>query len=81
MAWEFQSVQIFSDSAQIASSDRGCDGNSIHISANIGAAARTSVALDNLRGAIILIVLGFNSALASVSWMAVIRAARRAASG
>jgi hypothetical protein len=36
--------------------------------ANFGTAARTRVALDNLRDAIVLIVLGFHSALAYMSW-------------
>ena len=34
-----------------------------------GMASRRSVALDNLRGIVILIVLGFHSALAYVSWV------------
>jgi glucans biosynthesis protein C len=56
---------------EIASGDRVRNGNSIHISVNIGAASRSSLALDNLRGIVILIVLGFHSALAYVSWIAV----------
>jgi glucans biosynthesis protein C len=56
---------------EIAPSDRGRGGISIHISANIAAASRSSVALDNLRGVVILIVLGFHSALAYVSWIAI----------
>jgi len=37
--------------------------------AQLRPAARTSLALDNLRGIVILIVLGFHSALAYVSWI------------
>jgi glucans biosynthesis protein C len=35
-----------------------------------GARSRASIALDNLRGVVILIVLGFHSALAYVTWIA-----------
>ena len=42
----------------------------MHILAHTNSPSRSSVALDNLRGVVILIVLGFHSALAYVSWNA-----------
>jgi surface polysaccharide O-acyltransferase-like enzyme len=42
----------------------------MHVSARLNPASRSSLALDNLRGVVILIVLGFHSSLAYVSWVA-----------
>jgi surface polysaccharide O-acyltransferase-like enzyme len=42
----------------------------MHISGRPDSVLRSSLALDNLRGIVILIVLGFHSALAYVSWAA-----------
>ena len=47
------------------------DGSSIRILPRADAISRSSLALDNLRGVVILIVLGFHSALAYVSWITV----------
>jgi glucans biosynthesis protein C len=45
-------------------------GNTMHVSVRPNSTSRSSLALDNLRGIVILIVLGFHSALAYVSWIA-----------
>jgi surface polysaccharide O-acyltransferase-like enzyme len=45
-------------------------GRHLTSAARLHAVSRSSLALDNLRGIVILIVLGFHSALAYVSWVA-----------
>jgi hypothetical protein len=50
--------------------DEGPSGNAMHVSARPNSVSRSSLALDNLRGIVILIVLAFHSALAYVSWIA-----------
>lgn len=45
-------------------------GTVMHVSGRLDSGSRSSIALDNLRGIVILIVLAFHSALAYVGWIA-----------
>ena len=50
--------------------DERQSGNAMQVSGRPNPVSRSSLALDNLRGIVILIVLGFHSSLAYVSWVA-----------